>query len=529
MKKNKKNISVFIVLAAVCLATALTYFCVKGSMAHQAAATTVKAEQGSETHISETKDGGDKKETEKDNGGKKEGSTQYVVVTQPESTTKQPTTAPKQENAVPKPEDIAASKISFTNKNSDPLSSPVDFDSITAKYGPVIAAVEKGYKSLQTTIDLSDFGITYDELHNVVKYLSINHGYYYVKSAYDYSTLGNNVLEYNPSYFWNAEEIKDIDSKIEAEVSRIAAEAKDLKTDLEKFIYIHNSLILNISYGAEDVDRDNNLYGAFVLKNTLCTGYSEAFCQIAARLGLKAWVVTSDKLGHAWNLVLLDGRYYFVDCAWDDPVISDPSLIDNPVSGYGQYRYFMCSQEYLYKSNHESKDWAVNGISALGLAESRFYDNFFWRDYEILMKPSLGSWYQNYSFEVEGAKAEQVKFSIDKIVFLNNENYTIELNRTIYSCWRFGSSYYPIFYSTLQSYNGSVYYIKANGIYKINEGGSVDGSNDACVFKNPRNDNIYDFYIDKAEKTFTVVYGKTMDNTASNATRITYKMADYGF
>lgn len=529
MNKSKKYISVVLVLAAVCVVTALAYFGVKGSMHYQTAATTGKAAQGSEAQISETKDSGEKEENDKENGELKEGVTQYVVVTQPESTTKQQTTAPKQDAAAQKPGDSAGNKVSFTKKNGDPLSSLVDFDSITAKYGAVIAAVEKGYKSLQTTIDLSDFSITYEELHDVVKYLSINHGYYYVKSAYNYSSLGNSVVEYNPSYFWNAEEIKKIDSKIEAEASRIASEAKDLKTDLEKFLYIHNSLILNITYGAENIDRDNNLYGAFVLKNTLCTGYSEAFCQIAEKLGLKAWVVTSNTLGHAWNLVLLNGRYYFVDCAWDDPVISNPSLIDNPVSGYGQYRYFMCSQEYLYKSNHAAKDWAVNGISVFGLAESRFYDSFFWRDYEILMKPSLGSWYQNYSFEVEGAKPEEVKFSIDKIVFLNDENYTIEPDRTIYSCWRFKDSWYPIFYSTLQSYNGAVYYIKADGIYKINEGGSADGSKDACVFKNPRNDNIYDFYIDKAEKTFTVVYGKTMDNNASNAKRITYNLADYGF
>ena len=520
MKKSKKIVSIALVLVAVCIVTGFVYFYVKGTLAYQNDGTTVgEAVQGNE-----------QENASQGNGDNQEASSQYVVVTQYVTDSKQQGTTSKQGNSDQKADDSESGKhISFTKKNSDPLSEAVDFDAITKKYGAVIAAVEKGYKSLQSTIDISDFGITYEELHSVIKYLGIGHGYYYVKSTYNYSSSGDYVVEYNPEYFWSAKDIDKINQQIDSEVNRISSEAVNLKTDIEKFLYIHNSLIMNITYGAENTDRDNNLYGAFVLKNTLCTGYSEAFCQIAAKLGLKAWVVTSDKLGHAWNIVLLDGRYYFVDCAWDDPTITNPSLMNNPVSGYGRYQYFMCSGEYLYKSDHQSKDWAVNGINVSGLATSKFYDSFFWRDYETLMKPSLGSWYQNYSYEEKNVKPDQVKFSIDRITFSNNENYTLDIDRTVYTYWKIDSSYYPAFYSTLQSYDGDVYYIRADGIYKINENGAFDGSKDACVFKNPRNDNIFDFCINKADKTFTVMYGKTMDNNASNATKITYKISDYKF
>ena len=521
MKKSKKIASIALVLAAVSIVTALAYFYVKGSLDYQAG-TTNASEAVRETE----QQSGEPQE----NGGNKEVITQYVVVTQPGTTAKQQNGGDKQENPAQSEGDTASVKdISFTDKNVDPRSKEVDFEAISVKYAKVIAAIEKGYKSLQKTIDLSDFGVTFDEFRGIIKYLSIGHGYYYVKSTYNYATSGDYVAEYSPEYFWSAKEIEKYDKQIASEISRIASEAANLKTDIEKYLYIHNSLIQNITYGAENTDRDNNLYGAFVLKNTLCTGYSEAFCQIAAKLGLKAWVVTSDKLGHAWNIVLLDGRYYFVDCAWDDPIMTNQSLMNNPVSGYGRYRYFMCSEEYLYKSDHESKDWQVNGISVLGLAESKFYDGFFWRDYETLMRPSLGSWYQNYSYETKNVKPEQVKFSIDKITFSNNENYTLKTDRTVYTYWKINSSYYPVFYSTLQSYDGSVYYIRADGIYEINEGGPSDGSKDACVFKNPRNDNIFDFRIDKADKTFTVIYGKTMENNSSNAVEITYNISDYGF
>ena len=508
-------------LVLVCVGTALAYFFVKGSTNHQTNGTTA----GNAAH--EDGQQGDDPQGDGENQGT---GSQYVIVTQQVTSSNQQGTTSKNTASNNKTEDNTAVKdISFTKKNSDPLSKEVDFDAITAKYGEVIAVIEKGYKALQKSIDLSDFDITYDELKKVIEYLCIDHGYYYVKSTYNYSTLGDYVEEYNPEYFMSAQEIQKIDKQIETAANAVAQEAAKYKTDIEKLICIHNYLVENITYGAENTDRDNNLYGAFILKNTLCTGYSEAFSLIASKVGIKAWVVTSQKLGHAWNIILLDGRYYFVDCAWDDPTINNPSLINNPLSGYGRYQYFLCSEDYLYKHDHATKDWVVNGYSVSGLATSKFYDGFFWRDYQTLMKNASGSWYQNYSYEEKNIKAEQVKFSIDKITFANNENYTLKTDRTIYTCWGIDSSYYPVFYSTLQSYNDSVYYIKADGIYKLKVGAALDGSGDTKVFKNPRNDNIYDFVIDKSGGKFTVMYGKTMDNTSSNASKITYSISDYKF
>ena len=513
MKKSKKIFTVVFALAAVCIVTTLAYFYGKGSAVSQNGVTvTGETAQGSVTQQNE------QQENEIHQGV----SSHYVI------NDKQGTTS-KQESSANKTQENTVKQISFTQKNTDPLSKTVDFDSITAKYGDVIAAIEKGYRSLQSPIDLSDFDITYDELRDVIEYLCIGHGYYYVKGTYNYSTLGECVEEYNPEYFFTAKEIERFNKQIDDAANGVAQEAAKYKTDIEKLIFIHNYLIANITYGAENADIDNNLYGAFVLKNTLCTGYSEAFSLIASKVGIESGIVTSMKLAHAWNIVLLNGRYYYVDCAWDDPTITNRSLINNPVSGYGRYRYFMCSEEYLYKNDHTSKDWLVSGHSVSGLATSKFYDNFFWRDYETLMKSSSGSWYQNYGYEIQNAKIDQVKFSIDKITFSNNENYDINTARTIYTCWTMSGSYYPVFFSTLQSYNDSVYYIRADGIYKINNNGILDGSKDVCVFKNPRNDNIYDFCIDKSKKTFTVVYGKTMENNSSNAAQITYKISDYEF
>ncbi len=53
----------------------------------------------------------------------------------------------------------------------------------------------------------------------------------------------------------------------------------------------------------------------------MCVGYAQAFCKIAEKAGIKTYVVSSEKLQHAWNMVNINGEYYFVDCTWDDPVL----------------------------------------------------------------------------------------------------------------------------------------------------------------------------------------------------------------
>ena len=424
---------------------------------------------------------------------------------------------------------IVEKEISFTTKNNDPRSGNYDFEAIAVKYANEIAAIENGYKGLQMDIDLSSFTLTHTDLRNIITYLKTNHGYYYVANAFNYSHIDGIVQKYSPGYTMSAGDIQKYDKQIADIVSKAANEAGKFKTDVEKLIYIHDFIIANTTYNPSAPAEQNSIYGALILKNTMCTGYSEAFAEIASKLVIKTYIVKSDKLNHAWNLVLLDGRYYHIDCAWDDPTISNQNLLNNPVSGFGRYLNFLCSEKQLYKDDHISNDWLINGVSVSGAASSTFYDGFFWRDYNTLMKYSNGSWYQSYSFDSTSSNPADVKFCIDKITFTNNDNYKLSACRTIYTHWSMGSSFYPMFYSTLQGYNGSVYYIKADGIYKLKDGAKADGSGDPCVFKNPRNDNIYDFAIDASNGTFTVMYGKTADNTSSNATKLSYKLADYSF
>ena len=66
-------------------------------------------------------------------------------------------------------------------------------------------------------------------------------------------------------------------------------------------------------------------YGALVEKKAVCDGYSSAYQYLLYKVGILSHIATgwgTDSNGtyqaHAWNLVKLDGDWYYTDLTWDD-------------------------------------------------------------------------------------------------------------------------------------------------------------------------------------------------------------------
>ena len=72
------------------------------------------------------------------------------------------------------------------------------------------------------------------------------------------------------------------------------------------------------------VAQSQEAYGILVAGTAVCNGYAQAFQLLAAASGITSVVVTGEANGgvttgsHAWNRVLIDGRWLVVDTTWDD-------------------------------------------------------------------------------------------------------------------------------------------------------------------------------------------------------------------
>ena len=170
------------------------------------------------------------------------------------------------------------------------------------------------------------------------------------------------------------------------------------QTDLEKVFYVHEWLVQNIAYDREhlsdDVQDDHNLRGALLEGAAVCDGYAKTYALTLRKLGITGVLVTSKDIGHAWNMVELDGNWYQVDCTWDDPVDGSDQL------GYCMHKHLLCTTEEMNTNHNDDGDDSVAfDLENLGtqnivnLATDDTYENTWWKDKKSAIFPCGGDWY----------------------------------------------------------------------------------------------------------------------------------------
>ena len=131
-------------------------------------------------------------------------------------------------------------------------------------------------------------------------------------------------------------------------------------TDYQKELALHDWLCKHIRYDHRTNHYKSTCsYSAIVKGLAVCEGYSEAFTELLHRVGIDAATVYGFVLpeedpennGHAWNIVCINGNWYYVDVTWDD----EPQL---------RYDYFNLTTAQM-ALDHK------NGIGTFPLCNSR--------------------------------------------------------------------------------------------------------------------------------------------------------------
>ncbi|MCI6005060.1 MAG: transglutaminase-like domain-containing protein [Blautia sp.] len=135
------------------------------------------------------------------------------------------------------------------------------------------------------------------------------------QQVYKTTYNGSDYCVFSPGYSYTEEEMAQIDQSIESawqEVTGLIPEGAD-SYEIIKTVYTY--LIDSSEYMMSDDDQ--SIAGIFWKKNAVCAGYAGATQYLLERLGITCIYVdgdTSDSSeGHAWNIVEIDGNYYYVD------------------------------------------------------------------------------------------------------------------------------------------------------------------------------------------------------------------------
>ncbi|MCD8217268.1 MAG: hypothetical protein LUD01_04360 [Clostridiales bacterium] len=188
-------------------------------------------------------------------------------------------------------------------------------DEAQAVYDEIVYALMNREEERQvSTVDVDVIGLAYQ----AVRYDYCN--FFWVDQlAYVMNSKNDEIVSISitPSYTVTAEEQAVLQEQIDAEAARMLADAPLEGSDYDKALYVYETLIREVDY-VVDAENNQNIISVFVNHETICQGYAYATQYLLELLDIPCTTVTGIANGesHAWNLVLLDGEYYYIDTTW---------------------------------------------------------------------------------------------------------------------------------------------------------------------------------------------------------------------
>lgn len=140
--------------------------------------------------------------------------------------------------------------------------------------------------------------------------------------TYTHYTFGEETtrISFSGTYTMDEAERNRRQALIDAAVTECLSGISMEASDYEKVKYVYEYLIAHTEYNKEAPD-NQNICSVFIDNQSVCQGYAKATQYLLEKLDIKAALVIGSVYeieSHAWNLVLIDGKYYYVDTTWGD-------------------------------------------------------------------------------------------------------------------------------------------------------------------------------------------------------------------
>ncbi len=152
-------------------------------------------------------------------------------------------------------------------------------------------------------------------------------------------------LEFAPKYTMTKEERRIMQAQIDDIVAVWLAGISINDTDYDKAKYVYELLALNTEY-VKDATDSQNIISVFIKRQTVCQGYACAVQYLLEQLGIQSVIVSGTALGdaHAWNLIRLDGEYYYMDATWGNNGYQNGQ---GPEKSFIDYNYMAMTTEEM--------------------------------------------------------------------------------------------------------------------------------------------------------------------------------------
>lgn len=244
----------------------------------------------------------------------------------------------------------------------------------------------KGLEEFQEEISLSP--VSEERLSVIVNMAMIDHPeYFWTDGAFQYweeewSDGSSAGMKIAPTYLVSKKEAQDLKRQIE-EKAEEWLETIPRETDTYgKIKAVYELLIRNVSSDENSPD-NQNIRSVFLGGKTVCMGYSKATQYLLNKMGIFCTLVVGEiadeeNSSHAWNLVKIGEKYYYVDTTWGNPNYEDESQAEVEI----YYSYLCCTGEFLGETHIPNDD------IPLPVCEDDSYNYY----------KNAGCWYDSYDY-----------------------------------------------------------------------------------------------------------------------------------
>lgn len=189
-----------------------------------------------------------------------------------------------------------------------------------------------------------------------------------LEDYFDGKTHYVSVTNFIPRYNNSAQQEEMLDRKVEEVLASLDLEGK---SDYEKIRAIYTYICENIVYSVEYLNSENDpwadtsiyftAYNALVHGSTTCQGFSQIVYRMMLEAGIDCRVIAGDTggtMGHGWNIVELDGVYYYLEPTDDSAIIEGGGEMEHFLDGSASFRIEgKPNEDGLGASGSERRAW----------------------------------------------------------------------------------------------------------------------------------------------------------------------------
>lgn len=167
-------------------------------------------------------------------------------------------------------------------------------------------------------------------------------------------------------------------------------------SDYEKALWLHDWLLQQLDY--DHSLKWSSAESALTRKLGTCQAYESAYSKLLTAAGITNAETRDTYDGHTWNAMKLDGKWYQVDCTWDDTK-------DNYYNFDPTHLYFGLTDELMALAhNGHNKIYMASGY---GTRSTSLADNYFVRNGDA------AKWARAYADRIQkNLNADKTKFEV---------------------------------------------------------------------------------------------------------------------